>query len=180
MRLRRPPRLLRRLVVLAAVLALLAGVLSLLWPSVEQARRYAALLSAPVPTVGSLPNPLPGQRFVDTWGGARSGGRRHEGVDIFAPRGTPIRSTTRGLVLNVGENRLGGRTVMVLGPGGQRHYYAHLDRYADLKEGEWIEAGTVVGYVGDSGNARGTPTHLHYGIYTAGGAINPYPLLRRE
>lgn len=179
-RLRRPPRLLRHLVILAVVLALLAGVLSLLWPVVERARRYAALLSAPVPTEGNLPNPLPGQRFADTWGGARSEGRRHEGVDIFAPRGTPIAATTRGFVLNVGPNRLGGRTVMVLGPGGQRHYYAHLDRYADLKEGDWIEAGTVVGYVGDSGNARGTPPHLHYGIYTGSGAINPYPLLLQE
>lgn len=101
-------------------------------------------------------------------------------MDIFAPRDTPIRATTRGVVLNVGENRLGGRTVMVLGPGRQRHYYAHLERYADIREGQWIEAGDVVGSVGDSGNAQGTPTHLHYGIYTAGGAVNPYPLLRQE
>ena len=63
------------------------------------------------------------------------------------------------------------------GPGGQRHYYAHLDRYPDLTAGEWVNSGDVVGYVGDSGNAKGTPTHLHYGIYTAAGAINPYPLL---
>ncbi|GAA5534426.1 M23 family metallopeptidase [Deinococcus aluminii] len=170
---RRPLRLL-------LVLALLVGVAYLLWPAVQKAQRYGALLAAPAPTARSLPNPLPDQHFADTWGGARSGGRRHEGVDIFAPRGTPIHATTRGIVLNVGENRLGGRTVMLLGPGGQRHYYAHLDRYADLRAGQWIEAGTVVGYVGDSGNARGTPTHLHYGIYTASGAINPYPLLRQE
>ncbi|WP_034360004.1 M23 family metallopeptidase [Deinococcus phoenicis] len=170
----------RRLLRLLLVLALFAGAAYLLWPSVQRAQRYAALMASPAPTTRSLPNPLPGQRFVDTWGGARSEGRKHEGVDIFAARGTPVHATTRGVVLNVGENRLGGRTVMVLGPGGQRHYYAHLDRYADLQEGQWIEAGRVVGYVGDSGNAKGTPTHLHYGIYQLGGAVNPYPLLRQD
>ena len=161
-------------------LAILAGAAYFLWPLLKNAQRYAALLSAPTPTARSLPNPLPGTRFVDTWGGARSQGRTHEGVDIFAKRGTPIRATTRGIVLNVGPNTLGGRTVMLLGPGGQRHYYAHLERYPDLTRGEWIEAGTVVGYVGDSGNAKGTPPHLHYGIYTGGGAINPYPLLQQN
>ncbi|GAA5513860.1 hypothetical protein Dcar01_02608 [Deinococcus carri] len=170
----------RRLLRLLLVLALLAGAMYLLWPSVQRAQRYAALVGAPAATAGSLPNPLPGQRFADTWGGARSEGRKHEGVDIFAPRGTPVQATTRGFVLNVGENRLGGRTVMVLGPSGQRHYYAHLDRYAGLQEGQWLEAGTVVGYVGNSGNAKGTPPHLHYGIYQIGGAVNPYPLLRQN
>lgn len=174
-------QMLRRPLRLLLVLLLIAGAAYLLWPYLEQARRYSALLAAPTPAEGSLPNPLPGQRFVDTWGAARSAGRRHEGVDIFAPRGTPIRATTPGVVLNVGENRLGGRTVMILGPGGQRHYYAHLERYReDLQEGDWVQAGDVVGYVGDSGNARGTPPHLHYGIYTGGGAINPYPLLQGE
>ena len=148
----------------------------LLRPPLEQARRSGGLLAAPAPT--ALPNPLPGRALVDTWGGARSGGRKHEGIDIFAPRDTPVHATTGGVVVNVGPNTLGGRTVMILGPGGQRHYYAHLNRYPDLSAGDWVEAGDVVGYVGDSGNARGTPPHLHYGIYAAGGAINPYPLLR--
>lgn len=167
----------RRLV----LLVLFAFAAYLFWvfvgPSIEQARRYAALVGAPAPT--ALPHPLPGRGLSDTWGAARSGGRRHEGIDLFAPRGTPIRATTEGLVLQVGSNTLGGRTVMVLGPGGQRHYYAHLEGYAaGLTRGDWLEVGDTVGYVGDSGNARGTPPHLHYGIYTSGGAINPYPLLR--
>uniref|UniRef100_UPI002869927D M23 family metallopeptidase n=1 Tax=Deinococcus sp. TaxID=47478 RepID=UPI002869927D len=149
-----------------------------LWPMLKNAQRYAALVSASAPTARSLPNPLPGTRFVDTWGGARSQGRTHEGVDIFAKRDTPIQATTRGIIVNIGPNDLGGRTVMILGPGGQRHYYAHLNSYPDLSRGDWIEAGDVVGSVGDSGNAKGTPTHLHYGIYTSGGAINPYPLLK--
>ncbi|PTA68876.1 M23 family metallopeptidase [Deinococcus arcticus] len=170
----------RRVLWWGAVLAVLAGALWWLWPVLEQTRRVSALLAAPAPAARSLPNPLPGQRFEDTWGAARSGGRRHEGIDIFAARGTPIQATTRGLVLNVGPNGLGGRTVTVLGPAGQRHYYAHLERYPNLKRGDWVQPGDVVGFVGDSGNARGTPPHLHYGIYTAGGAINPYPLLRPE
>lgn len=168
----------RRFLGLLVTLLILAGAAYLLWPYLKNAQRLAALMNAPTPTAHSLPNPLPGQRFADTWGGIRSGGRKHEGVDIFAARNTPISATTRGIVLNVGPNELGGRTVMILGPGGQQHYYAHLERYPNLKRGDWVNAGDIVGYVGDSGNARGTPTHLHYGIYTAQGAINPYPLLR--
>ncbi|GAA4009600.1 M23 family metallopeptidase [Deinococcus rubellus] len=170
----------RRLLGWLLTLVLLTAGLYFVWPLVQQAQRYAALLSAPLPTPSSLPLPLPGVRFADTWGGARSQGRRHEGVDIFAPRNTPVRATTRGKVLNVGPDTLGGRTVMLLGPGGARHYYAHLERYAKLKRGDWVKAGAVVGYVGDSGNAAGTPTHLHYGIYEGSGAVNPYPLLKKS
>ena len=163
------------------VLTVLIGLGILLWPGIQSALRYADLLRQPAPATSSLQGPLPGVRYADTWGGARSQGRRHEGVDIFAPRGTPIRSTTPGVVGRVGENSLGGRTVTITGPGGYHHYYAHLERYPALKVGDWIGLGTVVGYVGDSGNAVGTPPHLHYGVYTpTWTAINPYPLLKRE
>jgi murein DD-endopeptidase MepM/ murein hydrolase activator NlpD len=101
-------------------------------------------------------------------------------MDIFAPRGRPVLAATEGIVLGVGLDRLGGKVVWVLGPGGQRHYYAHLDRYGDVWPGQRIAAGQVIGYVGNTGNARGGPTHLHYGIYTAAGPIDPYPLLRAE
>ncbi|GGJ71669.1 M23 family metallopeptidase [Deinococcus aquiradiocola] len=178
----RPPTtpVLMRLAWLALLLAALLGLLTWLWPQVQQAMRYADLLRQPAPTVRSLPDPLPGVRFADTWGGARSEGRSHEGVDIFAPRGTPVRSTTTGVIGKVGLDRLGGRVVTVTGPGGYHHYYAHLDRYADVTVGEWVTVGTVLGYVGTSGNAAGTPPHLHYGVYTpAWQATNPYPLLRR-
>lgn len=159
------------------VLGLLAALLwPLVGPSVQRAWRTADLLRQPAPT--ALPNPLPGTTFTDTWGAARGQGRTHEGVDIFAPRGTPILSTTPGVLLRNGENGLGGLYAMVLGPGGQRHYYAHLSAYGPHQPGDWLEAGDVVGFVGNTGNARTTPPHLHYGIYTAGGAINPYPLLR--
>ena len=113
-----------------------------------------------------------------TWGAARSEGRTHQGIDIFARRGTPVIAATEGLVARIGENRLGGTVVWVYGPGRQRHYYAHLDRVAEtLETGDRVAVGDVLGYVGNTGNARGTPPHLHYGIYAMGGAINPYPLL---
>jgi peptidoglycan LD-endopeptidase LytH len=174
-------KLLRTLLSVLVVCAVLAVLGVLLWPAVQQALKYADLLRQPAPAAASLPDPLPGVRFADTWGGARSEGRRHEGVDIFAPRGTPIFSTTPGRVGRIGENRLGGRTVTVTGPGGYHHYYAHLERYPALKVGDWIVRGTVVGYVGTSGNAAGTPPHLHYGVYTpTWQAVNPYPLLKRR
>jgi murein DD-endopeptidase MepM/ murein hydrolase activator NlpD len=116
---------------------------------------------------------------TDTWGAARSEGRSHEGVDIFAPRGTPVFSSTEGIVTRIGTNRLGGQVINVLGPGRQMHYYAHLDRYGAFKEGEVVYPGSIIGYVGNTGNARTTPPHLHYGIYDpVRGAINPWPLLR--
>lgn len=127
----------------------------------------------PVPVDGVAPGQL-----IDSWHAPRSGGRRHEGIDIFAPRGTPVRATTEGLVVRRGENRLGGRVVSVLGPGGQIHYYAHLEAWSEVDDGDWVDAGTVLGYVGNSGNAAATPPHLHYGIYRrALPPINPFPLL---
>lgn len=118
------------------------------------------------------------RQVADTWGAPRGTGRSHEGQDIFAPKGTPVLSATRGLVYNIGENNLGGQTVSVIGAGGRVYYYAHLDAYAPgLKEGDRVTTRTVLGYVGTTGNAQGTPPHLHFGIYTGTGAINPLPLL---
>ena len=131
-----------------------------------------------------LPVPVEGvraRRLADTWGGIRSEGRHHQGVDIFASRGTPVRSATRGVVARVGVVYRGGNAVDVIGPGLWRHYYAHLDRFGDVHPGDVIEKGRVIGYVGDTGNAKGTPFHLHYGVYLPGtGAINPWPLLRDD
>ncbi|MCK4080450.1 M23 family metallopeptidase [Acinetobacter radioresistens] len=131
---------------------------------------------------GQLPVPVEGvtrKQLQDTWGAARSEGRKHEGIDIFAKRGTPVLSTTEGIVRQVGTNNLGGQVVWVTGPDLTHHYYAHLENYAEnITAGDWIEAGEVIGYVGNTGNARGTPPHLHYGIYiNRQGAINPYPYL---
>ena len=79
-------------------------------------------------------------------------------------------STTRGIVTRVGTNNLGGQTVWILGPGLERHYYAHLNRYGVFRAGDRVEAGEIIGYTGNTGNAHGGPVHLHYGIYGHGGA----------
>jgi peptidoglycan LD-endopeptidase LytH len=141
--------------------------------------RAARLVFAPPDE--SLNVPVAGVKagqVADTWGARRGGGRRHDGQDIFAPRGTPVVSATDGVVVRVGENRLGGQTVSVLGAGGRVYYYAHLNSYAEgLKVGDLVRAGTALGQVGTTGNARGTPPHLHFGVYTPAGSINPLPLL---
>jgi len=116
--------------------------------------------------------------IADTWQAPRGVGRRHEGQDIFAPRGTPILSATNGFIYKIGENNLGGQTVWVIGAGGRVYYYAHLNSYAKgIAVGDRVTTRTVLGYVGTTGNAQGTPPHLHFGVYTATGAINPLPLL---
>ena len=118
------------------------------------------------------------RQIADTWGAPRGTGRRHEGQDIFAPKGTPILSATNGYVYKIGENNLGGQTVSVISAGGRVYYYAHLDAYAPgIEVGDPVTTRTVLGYVGTTGNAQGTPPHLHFGIYTMSGAINPLPLL---
>lgn len=150
-------------------------------PFIRQAVRQARLLAAdpsgplPVPVDGVEPGDL-----ADTWGDRRSGERQHQGIDIFATRRTPVRSATRGIVARRGANPLGGRTVTVLGPGGWRHYYAHLQQYGGQGEGDWVEAGEVIGFIGTSGNAPPDAPHLHYAIYTRDGPINPYPMLVAE
>ena len=109
----------------------------------------------------------------------RDGGRReHHGVDIFAPRETPVLAAADGLVVSVGTNRLGGNVVWVWDPSrSQRQYYAHLSRQA-VTAGQRVRAGDVVGYVGNTGNARTTPPHLHFGIYAAReGPIDPLPFV---
>jgi murein DD-endopeptidase MepM/ murein hydrolase activator NlpD len=116
--------------------------------------------------------------IANTWGAPRGSNRTHEGQDIFAPQDTPIYSATTGYVLKIGENNLGGQTVSVVGAGGRTYYYAHLDSYArGLQEGDFVNTRTVLGYVGTTGNAAGTPPHLHFGVYTPTGAIDPLPLL---
>lgn len=137
----------------------------------------------------SLPQQLPvpvqnikRQALNDTWGAARSQGRSHEGIDIIAPRGTQVYSATDGYVASLKSNNLGGTVIWILGPNNSWHYYAHLNGHRKgLKEGDFVSKGSLLGYVGNTGNARHTAPHLHYGLYLDGkgrGAVNPYPYLR--
>lgn len=109
--------------------------------------------------------------FGNTWGEPRSGGRRHEGVDMIGDRGLPLVAVVDGFAQQ-GFNELGGNTVSLTGADGNRYYYAHLDTYAATGQ---VSAGTVVGYLGDTGNAKFSIPHLHFEIHPGGGAaVNPY------
>ena len=172
----------RRLLVAALLIAGLAATGWWAWQQPFMAPTRMLWEISRMPPPASLPMPVRGVNVADvadTWGAERSGDRRHEGVDIFATRGTAVTSTTRGVVGAVREGGLGGRQVWVRGPGLENHYYAHLDGWAEhLSQGDVVLPGDVLGFVGDSGNARGTPTHLHYGIYGDDGALDPMPRLR--
>lgn len=165
----------RRIVALTVVATLVA----VGWPWLKDAMFVAQLLLDEPPTLLRIPVVGVSRRAIaDTFGSPRAGDRRHEGLDIFAPRGTPVVSTTRGIVWRIGDDALGGTVVWVLGPGGQLHYYAHLDRIAAIGPRQRVAPGDRLGYVGNTGNAATTAPHLHYGIYRrGGGAINPYSLL---
>ena len=174
---------LRRLLTTLVVLAALGMGAAWLWqqPFMDRPRMLWQITRMDPPL--ALPVPVDGvvaRRIADTWHGPRDGGaRRHEGVDIFAARGTPVRSSTVGIVTSIRDAGLGGKQVWVLGPARERHYYAHLDDWAPgLAVGDVVQPGTLLGFVGTTGNAQGTPPHLHYGIYGADGALNPWPLLQ--
>jgi peptidoglycan LD-endopeptidase LytH len=112
--------------------------------------------------------------FVDTWGAPRSGGRRHRGVDMMARSGTPVVAPVSGTVSHRG-NRIGGLSFHLNGDDGHYYYGTHLSAYGNAGR---VQAGTVIGYVGDTGNARGNP-HLHFEIHPNGGsAVNPTPTVR--
>jgi murein DD-endopeptidase MepM/ murein hydrolase activator NlpD len=131
---------------------------------------------APPPTPVGPVCPVQGAvEFTDSFGAARSGGRAHQGVDMMAASGTPTVAPVSGTVEHT-ESSLGGLSWWLRGDDGNSYYGAHLSAYESAGVG-WVAAGTVIGYVGDSGNAAGTP-HLHFEFHPGGGeAVDPYPLV---
>jgi murein DD-endopeptidase MepM/ murein hydrolase activator NlpD len=130
----------------------------------------------------SLGFPVSGSkaRVGSVWGDSRDGGKRsHEGIDIFAPKRTPVVAIADGYISAVRDGGLGGKTVN-LRPTGSNYslYYAHLDEQ-HVKEGQFVKKGEVLGLVGNTGNAKTTPPHLHFGIYSYGGAIDPLPFVNK-
>jgi murein DD-endopeptidase MepM/ murein hydrolase activator NlpD len=114
------------------------------------------------------------------FGAPREGGaRRHHGIDIFARRGTPAIAASDAIVSHVGTSDLGGKVVWLRDRRGNALYYAHLDRY-HVAEGARVRPGDTIGFVGNTGNARTTPPHLHFGIYQRGeGPVDPWWFVHR-
>lgn len=139
---------------------------------------YFTISISPTPV---LINPVSGasNRSIGSFYGAqREGGKRsHEGVDIFAPRGTPVIAPTDGTISRVGTNRLGGKVVWMQDRArGHAYYFAHLDSQV-VQPGKRVLQGDTLGLVGNTGNAISTPPHLHFGIYQRG-SIDPINFIR--
>jgi murein DD-endopeptidase MepM/ murein hydrolase activator NlpD len=164
--------------VVAFVLCFVFGVIVTHRPAWAMVRYSGSPGTLAVPVVG-VKRPA----LHSSFGEPRSGHRKHEGIDIFAHRGTAVVAAADGVVVRIGTtDRLGGNTVWVAGKPSTLYYYAHLDRFAKgLRVGDHVEAGDELGLVGNTGNARTTPPHLHFGMYPltrAFLAVDPAPYLK--
>jgi murein DD-endopeptidase MepM/ murein hydrolase activator NlpD len=164
----------------------LSCVLAAMVAPVRTVRLPAPLRQRPSLHLDGFVFPLPESFFVaDTFGAPRPEGWHH-GDDLFAPRGTPVRAVADGVIFSVGWQRLGGRRLWLRDRAGNEFYYAHLDRYsASARDGRPVQAGEVIAFVGNSGDAEATPPHLHFEIHPASllslgydGAVDPTPYLR--
>lgn len=192
----RRPRLSFRNVVITAALVqagLLLGLLIYLAasdralvvsiPSREERWRAEASAGLVIPVAG-----VRAAELKNTYGAARSGGRAHKGVDIFAAKGTPVVAAAAGVIVKRDSNAVGGLSVYERDLDGRTiYYYAHLNGWRPgLKEGDLVRQGEVIGYVGSTGNVSGSP-HLHFAVFTVtdpnrwwkGRDLNPYTLLAR-
>ena len=148
-------------------------------PELLRGGRFTARLA--VDPVLAFPVQNHGERDIQSrFGAPRDGGRRdHHGVDIFAPRGTPALAGTDGVVRRVEVTNLGGKVVWLRDREGHALYYAHLDRQY-VTEGQSVKTGDTLGFVGNTGNARTAPPHLHFGVYTRGeGPVDPWYFVYR-
>ncbi len=159
---------------------------------VEDVPAMEPAAEAPVASSGAIGVPIEGLKAADvlnTFSQSRPGSRPHEATDIMEPRGTQVHAMVDGVVKKLFLSKPGGITVYQFDDKEQYcYYYAHLDRYADgLKEGQRLQRGTVIGYVGSTGNAAADAPHLHLGISVLGPEkhwwestpIDPYPILQK-
>ncbi len=133
-------------------------------------------------------------RFTNSWGDARSAGRAHRGTDLMAPKGSAVYAIADGTVTIAKSGDRAGRWVAIDHGGGWESWYMHLNNdnpgtddgdapwaltlASGVAEGEWVMAGELLGWVGDSGNAEPSSPHTHFELHRNGVAINPYPYLQ--
>lgn len=167
-------------------LLIATGILALAW--IASAEHAVTPIAQSGGVAAALQIPVLGVRASELHDSFYDGrvGHLHRALDIMAPRGTPVVAAVDGTIRKLFTSRDGGLTIYEFDATSTRsYYYAHLDRYAAIHEGQQVRQGDVIGYVGSSGNAS-TP-HLHFGIYALpadkawwkGDALNPYEELKR-
>jgi len=177
-------RVLKRVFTAVATLAMGVGVMA-------PALSAAAATEPPFEVV--FPQETSKTYFSSSYGDYRSGGRRHKGNDLMAPRMTEVYAVADGVVLYVGRNRLSGRNIKIDHDDGWESYYLHLNNdnpgtddgdapwsltiAPGIEEGRQVKAGQLIAWVGDSGNAESTAPHTHFELRRDGYAINPYSIL---
>jgi len=149
-----------------------------LQPELDHSAEYRLSVSV-LPSLGF---PVAGTkaRVGSVWGDSRDGGKRsHEGIDIFAAKLTPAIAAADGYISRVNDGGLGGKTInLKVADRNISLYYAHLDKQL-VEEGQQVRKGDTLGLVGNTGNAKTTPPHLHFGIYAYGGPIDPLPFVNK-
>jgi murein DD-endopeptidase MepM/ murein hydrolase activator NlpD len=123
--------------------------------------------------------------YIDTFGAKRADVTYHHGDDIFGSLGQPLVACTDGIVFSVGFNKVGGNRLWIVDKAGNQFYYAHLSAFATTAvNGAHVKAGQVIGFMGNTGDAEGTPYHLHFEIHPVSflylgydGAVDPSPYL---
>lgn len=173
----------KRLSVSALVLTITFLSVSFIKPPVRVKKSKKAKTVSAAAVSRSLAFPVAGKRsnIGSYWGASRDGGRRsHKGIDIFAKKGTPVVAIADGVIVSKGNTPVGGK---VLWLKSSKHawtaYYAHLDKHK-VRAGQRVRKGEVIGTVGNTGNARYTPSHLHFGIASNKGWVNPLPYVKHS
>lgn len=146
--------------------------------------KHPSHVNAPLTVISkTLVFPVAGTKnyIKDKWGASRAGGiRRHKGIDIHARKGTPVVAVCDGVIVERAHTAVGGKTLWLKSSKyGWRAYYAHLDQQL-VREGQRVRKGQVIGTIGNTGNARYTPSHLHYGIAGSKGWVNPLPYVKHS
>ncbi len=191
-------RALRALAVIAALLASAlfgsgAALAATVMAFVEEAEPTEAVVNVEDFLIEAFPHETADVSFSDSWGAARSGGRRHKGTDIKSPRGTPLVAVAAGTISHMDWSRLSGWNIRIEHAEGWVSSYLHLNNdtagtddgeggseraFAEgLEVGSTVEAGTMIGFVGDSGNAEDTIAHTHFELKNGDQKVNPFPYL---